>query len=128
MGQIGITILRKPNEYTLGRVSSSELTNTNCFKRYFIGAKVSVTAWIEFVASAQPEMTIFKTSPTGPFVYEESINPTETEWIVEFHGYISPNATLNTQTSTLTINLYDSQGGTLIDTEVITHFHSQLFC
>lgn len=128
MGQISIVISRKPNDYVLGKVSSSVLTNTNCFKKYFIGVKVSATSWIEFVPSALNAMTITKISPAGSFVLEESIDPTVTEWHVEFHGYVSPNTTLNTQTTTLTVNLYSSQGGALIDTEVITHFHSQLFC
>lgn len=126
MGQININILKKPNIDAVGKVYASQTTTTNCFRKWSIFAKTSAGGWIEFTTPAGANFT--KVNPAGPFVAQETIGAGITEWEVEFDPYVSPNASFNTLTTVVTIQLFDTMGGTLLDTEVITHFHADLFC
>jgi hypothetical protein len=129
MGTISINIKKKfetgiPSD---GRVTSNLVVNSPCDNRWDFQAKTMTTAWVEF--TIPPNCTISQTVPLAPFTNGIEIDNTQIwEWEFEIFGFVSPSAPINTILTTVEIRIYDFDGGTLLDTATINHYHSNVLC
>jgi len=129
MGTITIQILSEApsGEPGDGKVTSTSLTSEPCDNTWRFSAKTLTTAWIEF--DIPVNCTINQTSPVGVFTNGIAIDNTQNwQWEFSINGFVSPDEILNSQLTTVVARLYDSEGGALLDTATINHYHSQLFC
>jgi len=130
MGTININIASKvlTTPPGSGQVGIDVVMNLECDSHWKFNAKTSTTAWIEFDIPANCIIT--KTTPAGVFVNGETITDTPEfwEWSFEIVGFVSRNAVLNTQLTTVVARLYDAEGGTLIDTATVDHYHTMIIC
>lgn len=127
MGIITINILSQTTSGLPGNeeITSSRLTSTNCDSTWSVSAKTASSAWVEFTIPSN--CTFTQTSPVASFTNGVTITGTW-EWEFEITGFVSPNSVLNTTLTTVIARIYDFNGGSLLDTETINHYHSSITC
>lgn len=127
MGVITINIAAEvidgePND---GQITSTVSLDEPCENKWLVKAKTNTSAWVEFTIPGT--CVINQITPAGPFVNGIAITGTFI-WEFEIVGYVSPTASQNTILSTVVARIYDSEGGTLLDTSTVNHYHTNLFC
>jgi len=129
MGTISINIKKKVKDGPApnGELTSNVLVSNPCVNTWDFQASTASTAWVEF--TIPPNCFINQTVPAGLFTNGIEIDNTQIwEWEFEIFGFVSPSAPINTILTTVEIRIYDFDGGTLLDTATVNHYHSNILC
>lgn len=102
----------------------STTTNETCADTWSVTALVETSCWVEWTVT-DLNCTVEKVSGTA--VNGETLT-SNTEYTVTIEAYESPNQTLNTEVSSVVFTLKDSDGGTILDQNTYTRYHTGLNC
>jgi len=128
MGKITLFVSEELSGFGPGDSTSETTVNSDsrCSVNYSFSAKTSSTCWVDFVFDLAPgtNYSMTPSTVTGGEVLTNGIKA----WNLLINGFVSQNQSQNILQSTVTINLYDSEGGTLIESKSITRLHTNLTC
>lgn len=125
MGKMTIHISAQIDENPIpGKIGATLEADTACLSRWDVIAKTLGSLWYEWTFSGADGQSIFP-SMSGNLEFEVN---SPMHWTLEIQKYKSPNETLNIVPSYATLTLYDSEGGTAVNSKTFIRYHANLNC
>lgn len=116
-------IITQPSgDGTIGSVIQYE---NECQARYTVTVETTSNAWVEFDLSNTK--AVVERADFSNFVNGQNINE-DTDWIVTLYGFVSPNNNLNNVLTECVGKVYDSSGGTLLDSTTLSKYSVNELC
>lgn len=108
-----------------GRIGAVVLTEETCSSRWTVTVKTATSAWIQWSSMGGGSPIVSK---IGGTTVNGELLTSATRYSVEISGFVSPIGNINDYLSQVNFILKSAEGGSVLDTQTVSRFHSNNFC